>query len=303
MSDEVLEQKIGKIAIIARALPIQKLRIVKALQKNGEIVAMTGDGVNDAPAIKKADIGISMGITGTDVAKEASKAILVDDNFATIVNGVKEGRNIYDKMIKSAKYLLSCNSGEIFTILFAIILRLPLPLLPLQILLVNLLTDASPALGLGMESPEEDIMKRSPRNPKENPISKADLFAILFFGIVISAGTLYMFYSNIADLPKARTIAFTTLVFFQLFAVFSSRSLHFSLNKLNPFTNMWLLIGVSVSVLVQIIVIYWAPMQVIFGTVALTNAEWLRIIYVSLLGFAIMEISKNVIFWEKNHSI
>ena len=213
MSDEVLDKYIGHVRIIARAMPIQKSRVVDALQRQGHVVAMTGDGVNDAPALKKADIGIAMGITGTDVAKEVSKAILVDDNFATIVNAIAEGRNIYDKMIKSAKYLLSCNSGEIATILIAVLLKFPLPLLPLQILLINLLTDSSPALGLGFESSEEGIMKRSPRNPKDKPITGKTFVSIIVFGLIMGLGTLYIFlqYKDV-DLPKAQTMAFTTLV-------------------------------------------------------------------------------------------
>jgi len=226
IKDDVLEKKIESVRIIARALPIQKSRIVDALKKRGHVVAMTGDGVNDAPALKKADIGISMGITGTDVAKEVSKATLVDDNFATIVNGVSEGRNIYDKMIKSTRYLLSCNMGEITAVFMAIMLRFPLPLIPLQILLMNLVTDGLPALGLGVEPFDADVMKRKPRNPKERPITGYILFFIVLFGLVMGAGTLYLFnqYVN-KDLKLAQTVAFTTLVMFEMFAVLGSRSL------------------------------------------------------------------------------
>ncbi len=304
MTDEELESRIGKIRIIARALPIQKLRVVDALQKKGHIVAMTGDGVNDAPALKKADIGIAMGITGTDVAKEVSKGVLVDDNFATIVNAIQEGRNIYDKMVKSAKYLLSCNFGEITSVFIAIMLNFPLPILPLQILLMNLLTDDFPALGLGFESSEEGIMKRAPRNPKENPISGKILFSIIFFGAVMAAGTLFIFtkYKDV-DLLKAQTMAFTTLVMFQLFAVISSRSLLPSLKKLNPFTNLWLIGAVLLSIAIQIAVIYWAPLQTIFSTVALSAVEWLQIIGVSSLGFAIMELGKFLLVQKKNNDV
>lgn len=303
MSDKELEEKIENVKIIARALPIDKLKVVSILQKKGHIVAMTGDGVNDAPAVKKADIGISMGITGTDVAKEVSKAILIDDNFATIVNAIEEGRNIYDKMIKSAKYLLACNSGEIFTILFAIMVSFPLPLLPLQVLLINLLTDSLPALGLGFESAEDGIMKRSPNNPKDKPITNKMLILIVLFGLIMGIGTLYMFdqYKDI-NLPKAQTVAFTTLVLFQMFAVMSSRSLYPSLKHLNPFSNLWLTGGVSLSLLIQAVVIYWAPLQLIFGTVAISAIDWMKIIGISSLGFIIMEISKFVISPKNNRS-
>jgi len=293
MSDAELEKNIEKVRIIARALPIQKSRIVDALQKKGHIVAMTGDGVNDAPALKKADIGIAMGITGTDVAKEVSKATLTDDNFATIVNAIEEGRNIYNKMIKSAKYLLSCNAGEITAVFMAIMLRFPLPLLPLQILLMNLLTDDFPALGLGFESSEEGIMKRPPRDPKEKPISRKIFLSIIIFGLIMGLGALFMFmqYKEI-DLSKARTIAFTTLVMFQMFAVMSSRSLFPSLKKLNPLSNKWLLGAVCLSLAIQVTVIYWGPLQTIFGTVSLLAIDWLKIIGISTLGFIVMEVSK-----------
>ncbi|HLD88855.1 MAG TPA: cation-translocating P-type ATPase [Candidatus Nanoarchaeia archaeon] len=303
MSDEELAGRIDKIRIIARALPIQKSRVVDALQKRGHIVAMTGDGVNDAPALKKADIGIAMGITGTDVAKEVSKGILVDDNFATIVNAIQEGRNIYDKMVKSTKYLLSCNFGEITSVFIAIMLNFPLPILPLQILLMNILTDDFPALGLGFESSEEGIMKRPPRSPRANPLSGKILFSIILFGIIMCIGTLYIFsqYKEI-DLIKAQTMAFTTLVMFQLFAVISSRSLYPSLKKLNPFTNLWLIGAVLLSVAIQIAVLYWAPLQTIFSTTALTGAEWLQILGVSSLGFIMMELSKFLLVKKKNNN-
>jgi len=300
MSDDELERKIENIRIVARALPIQKLRIVEILQKKGHVVAMTGDGVNDSPALKKADIGIAMGITGTDVSKEVAKAILIDDNFATIVNAIEEGRNIYNKMIKSAKYLLSCNAGEIFSVFLAIMLQFPLPLLPLMILLMNLLTDDFPALGLGFESSEEGIMQQAPRDPKEKPITKSILWSILIFGIIMGLGTLFMFmqYKD-TDLSKAQTIAFTTLVLFQMFAVMSSRSMRTSMKKLNPFTNMYLFGAICLSILIQVAVIYMPPLQNIFGTVAISSLDWIKIIGVSSLGFIVMEASKLVI--NRNH--
>ncbi|HLG25131.1 MAG TPA: cation-translocating P-type ATPase [Candidatus Nanoarchaeia archaeon] len=292
LSESELQEKIDRVRIIARALPIQKSRIVDALKEKGHIVAMTGDGVNDAPALKKADIGIAMGITGTDVAKEVSKAVLTDDNFATIVNAIKEGRNIFDKMIKSAKYLLACNAGEIATIFIAIMVRLPIPLIPLQILLINLLTDALPALGLGLEEPEDGIMKRKPRHPKEKPISGRIFATIVIFGLIMGLGTLYVFTKHKdTDLIRAQTAAFTTLVLFQLFAVLSSRSLTFSLKKLNPFSNLWLLGAVMLSVAIQFAVVYYPPLQPIFGTVALGMDDWIQILIISSFGFIIMVIS------------
>ncbi len=292
MTDEELEERIKNVRIIARALPIQKSRIVDALKNNGHIVAMTGDGVNDAPALKKADIGIAMGITGTDVAKEVSKTILVDDNFATIVNAISEGRNIYDKIIKSTRYLLSCNTGEIVAVFLAIILRFPLPLIPLQILLMNLLTDGLPALGLSSEQPDTDIMKRPPKDPKGNTLSGDVVTMILIFGLVMGTGTLYLFSFYLdSDLRLAQTVAFTTLVMFEMFAVIGSRSL-LPFRKLNPLSNKWLLLGVTSSIIIQISLIYWQPLQSVFGTVPLTLNDWVGILAVSSLGFVVMEMSK-----------
>ncbi len=299
MTDEELEERIKNVRIMARALPIQKSRIVDALKKNGHIVAMTGDGVNDAPALKKADIGIAMGITGTDVAKEVSKATLVDDNFATIVNAVGEGRNIYDKIIKSTRFLLSCNAGEIMTVFLAIILGFPLPLIPLQILLMNLLTDGLPAVGLSFEQSDTNIMKRLPRDPREKLLSKRIIAMILIFGLIMGAGTLFIFslYVN-NDLKLAQTVAFTTLVMFEMFAVIGSRSL-LPFRKLNLLSNKWLLLGVMSSIVIQILLIYWQPLQLVFGTVSLTIDDWIKILAISSLGFIVMELSKFFIRYNR----
>ncbi|MGV8141441.1 MAG: cation-translocating P-type ATPase [Candidatus Woesearchaeota archaeon] len=292
LSDLELEQQIDNIRIIARALPIQKTRIVTMLQKKGHVVAMTGDGVNDAPALKKADIGIAMGITGTDVSKEVAKTILVDDNFATIVNAVAEGRNIYDKILKSTKYLLACNVGEVTTVFFAVLLGFPLPLITLQILLMNLLTDGLPALGLGSEDAEEDVMKHNPRNPKENPLTREMLWLILIFGSAMGLGTLFafsLFYRD--DLKLAQTIAFTTIVMFEMFTVMSARSFA-PFKKLNPFNNKWLTLGITASISIQLFVVYVPFLQKIFGTVPLGWMHWAIILGISSSGFVMMEISK-----------
>ncbi len=300
MTDAELNVKIENIRIIARSQAIQKMRIVSMLQEKGHIVAMTGDGVNDAPALKKADIGVAMGITGTEVSKEVSKAILVDDNFSTIVNAVGEGRNIYDKMIKSVRYLLSCNAGEIMTMLIAILLKFPLPLIPLQILLMNLLTDDFPALGLGMEKADDDIMEREPRNPKEKPITNHMLGLIVLFGIIMGIGTIFLYSLYVdEDINKARTVAFTTLVAFEMFAVLSTRSLKPSLKKLNPFSNKYLFGAICLSLFIQVVIIYVPFMQLIFETVALSMIDWLRIIAVSSIGLVVMEGSKYV-FGERD---
>lgn len=301
MSEYDLSKVIGHVRIIARALPIQKSKVVDALKRNGHVVAMTGDGVNDAPALKKADVGIAMGLTGTDVSKEVSKCVLADDNFATIVNAISEGRNIYDKVIKSTRYLLSCNIGEIVAVFLAILLRFPLPLTPLQILLMNLVTDGVPAMGLGVEPAEDEVMKRPPRSPREKPITAASLLLVLIFGLVMGFGTLFIFNLFLErGIDLARTSAFTTLVMFEMFAVLGSRSL-MPFRKLNPFTNKWLLGGVTLSVLIQLSIVYWAPLQPVFDTVPLGLYEWTRILLVSSLGFLIMEAGKLFFNQSGNH--
>ncbi|MFH1173924.1 MAG: cation-translocating P-type ATPase [archaeon] len=303
MSEEELEDKIHDIRIVARAMPLQKLRIVTVLQKKGEIVAMTGDGVNDAPALKRADIGIAMG-SGTTVAKEAAKATITDDNFATIVNGIAEGRNIYDKIIKSVRYLLSCNAGEILSVLLALALAFPLPMIPLQILLMNLITDGFPALGLSREESEQDIMMRTPRNPKEQPISGALLGLIVLFGMVMSIGTLYVFVKALPLGERyAHTMAFTMLVMFQLFAVLGNRSMK-PFSKVNPFTNKWLFLGITASFCVQVLVMYIPFLQHIFGTTGLSLNDWLVITGIALFGLFIMELAKTVmsVHEKKPHS-
>ncbi|MFH1133576.1 MAG: cation-translocating P-type ATPase [Nanoarchaeota archaeon] len=297
MDDEELESRIHHVRIISRALPIQKSRIVTLLKRQGHIVVMTGDGVNDAPALKKADVGVAMGITGSDVAKEVSEVTLVDDNFATIVNGIAEGRNIYDKIIKSTRYLLSCNMGEIATVFFAIMLRMPLPLIPLQILLMNLVTDGLPALGLSVEAQDDDVMRRKPRNPKGRPLTRNTLLFILLFGLIMAAGTLWIFHRYGAgavteeELRLPRTIAFSTLVMFEMFAVLGSRSLH-AFKKLNPFSNRWLFAAVLSSIAIQAAIIYVSPLQSVFGTVPLSAIQVIEILAVASVGFVVMELSK-----------
>lgn len=294
MGDEMLEKDVESIRIVARALPQHKLRIVNALQKRGHIVAMTGDGVNDAPALKKADIGIAMGATGTDVAKEVSKGILVDDNFATIVNAVEEGRNIYDKIIKSTRYLLCCNAGEVIIVLSAVLMHFPFPLLPLQILMMNLVTDGLPALALTAEGEDGDILKRPPRDPKEMPINGKMLSLILIFGTIMGIGSFILFrhsYITTQDLAYAQTVAFTTLVMYEMFAVLGSRSF-ISFEKLNPLTNKMLLLAVLSSIGLQLLIVYWGPFQQVFHTVPLAWPDWQKILLLSSSGFFLMELSK-----------
>lgn len=280
LSVEQIQEFVDDTAVFARVSPEHKLKIVKALQANGHIVAMTGDGVNDAPAIKAADIGISMGITGTDVAKEASALVLLDDNFATIKSAIKEGRNIYSNIRKFIRYLLASNVGEILVMLFAMILALPLPLVPVQILWVNLVTDGLPAMALGVDSPEDDVMKRSPRSLSEGIFARGLGWKIISRGFLIGFVTLLAFvisYNQHPDhLEYAQTVAFATLVLAQLIHVFDCRSER-SIFHRNPFGNLYLIGAVIVSLLLMLVVIYYPPLQPIFKTLPIELRDWFLI--------------------------
>ncbi|TRM12344.1 calcium-translocating P-type ATPase, SERCA-type [Lentibacillus cibarius] len=284
MSVAELEDIIDQVYVFARVTPEHKLKIVNAFQEKGHIVAMTGDGVNDAPAIKASDIGISMGESGTDVTKEASSLVLMDDNFATIKSAIIEGRNIYENIRKFIRYLLASNVGEILVMLFAMLLAMPLPLVPVQILWVNLVTDGLPAMALGLDQSEDDVMKRGPRNPKEGVFARELGFKIVSRGILIGTVTLVAFMlafqSNPDNLVYAQTIAFTTLVMAQLIHVFDCRSEH-SLFSRNPFENIYLLLAVLSSVLLLLVVIYWEVLQPVFHTTSLGIKDWLFIIAMS----------------------
>lgn len=286
LSVEELEEIVDDVYVFARVSPEHKLKIVKALQNKGHIVAMTGDGVNDAPAIKAADIGISMGITGTDVAKEASSLVLVDDNFATIKSAIKEGRNIYENIRKFIRYLLASNVGEILVMLFAMILGLPLPLVPIQILWVNLVTDGLPAMALGLDQPEGDLMKRKPRHPKEGVFSRGLGWKVVsrgfLIGIVTLAAFMIVYYRNPNDLAYAQTVAFATLVMAQLIHVFDCRS-EKSIFDRNPFENMYLIGAVVSSILLMLVVIYYPPLQPIFHTIPILLRDWLLILGMSAI--------------------
>ena len=225
MDDDTLAKQVMDCGVYARVAPEHKLRIVKALKKRGQVVAMTGDGVNDAPALKTADIGIAMGITGTDVAKEAAAMILADDNFATIVTAMEEGRTIYDNIIKALQFLLSCNIGEILVLFLAVLLNWDTPLLPVHILWVNLVTDSFPALAFGVEPPEKEIMTRKPRRPGSSFFTPEIITRILYQGLMIGALTLAAYIlGRTAGLGAGRTMAFLVLGFSQLTHAFNVRS-------------------------------------------------------------------------------
>ncbi|MDB5053745.1 MAG: yloB [Bacilli bacterium] len=296
MTEEELDAKVEDVYVYARVSPEHKLNIVKALQRKGHVVAMTGDGVNDAPAIKAADIGISMGISGTDVAKEASSLILSDDNFATIVAAIEEGRGIYENIRKFIRYLLASNVGEILTMFFAMMLALPLPLLPIQILWVNLVTDGLPAMALGIDQAEKDLMQHRPRSAKENIFARRLGWKIVSRGFLIGICTLGAFWLTLhhqlddtAGLLKAQSVAFATLVMAQLIHVFDCRSSR-SIFHRNPLQNRYLVLAVFSSLVLLLGVMYVSALQPIFKTVPLDWKDWILVLIAAgiptfLMGF------------------
>lgn len=278
MNDTELEKIINRVRVFARVNPSHKYRIVKALKKQNMVVAMTGDGVNDAPAIKEADIGVAMGISGTDVTKEASSMILLDDNFATIVAAVREGRVIYDNIRKFIRYLLSCNIGEVLTMFAASLLNLPIPLLPIQILLVNLATDGLPAMALSLEPGEKDIMMRSPRSKDESIFSNGLWPKIILRGMLIGLCTIVSFAMTLVffegNLILGRTVSLCTLVMSQLFHVFECKSERHSVFQVGITNNIYLILAVISSTIMLILTVYNPWLQSIFKTQGLGFIHW-----------------------------
>lgn len=290
--DKMLEKICVNTSVYARVTPKHKLRIVKALKKRGFTVAMTGDGVNDAPAIKEADIGISMGKCGTDVAKEASSMILMDDNFATIVAAVEEGRIIYDNIRKFIRYLLSCNIGEVITMFLAALTSLKLPLIPIQILMVNLITDGLPALALGVDPPDKDIMRMKPRGAHESVFSRGLGIRIGIVGFLMAVSTLgaYIFALKYGNLDRARTVAFATLVMVELIHAFECRSERNLIFEIGIFTNLYLIATVLVSFMSFLATIYIPALSAVFKTTVLTGFDWLVVVFFSSIEFVFNNI-------------
>lgn len=293
MSDADLENTVEQVSVYARVSPEHKLRIVQALQKRGHVVAMTGDGVNDAPALRKSDIGVAMGITGTDVSKEAASMVILDDNFATIVSAVEEGRRVYENVRKFIRYTLGSNAGEILVMFFAPFLGMPLPLTPLQILWMNLVTDGFPGLALTSEQPERDIMRRPPVRPDESLFSRGVGSYILRIGIVMAAITLaFGYWAWSSGNPAWETMLFSLLIFLQAGHALAIRSDRESIFRLKVSSNPSVYIAVLLTILLQLAAIYWKPLQDLFGTVPLTLNDFLVTLLVSLGVLVWVELEK-----------
>ncbi len=298
MPDEVFEAIVEKVTVYARVSPEHKMKIVKALKKRGHVVAMTGDGVNDAPALKAADIGIAMGITGTEVAKEASDMVLSDDNFATIVSAVEEGRRIYDNIKKYLLYLLGCNIGEILIPLFASFVGLPLPFTAIQYLWINLTTDGLPAMALGIDPAEPDIMKRPPRDPRESILVRREtLLFLAFLPLLVTAFILMNFVEGISMEPlmRARTRIFTLMIITELLIALSFRSIRHSAFRVGIAKNKFLLLAIASSLAMQFAILYVPAMHKPFRITYPTMYDWLYGLASALIIFAVIEILKEIV--------
>ena len=307
--DEKFAKEIDNYRVFARVSPEHKVKIVRAFKKQGNIVSMTGDGVNDAPSLKSADIGVAMGITGTDVSKGASDMILTDDNFTTIVHAIEEGRNIYNNIKKTIMFLLSCNLGEVLCVFFATVFGWAMPLVPTQLLWVNLITDTLPAISLGMDPGDKDVMNRKPRDPKESFFAEGAGMRAIVGGVLIGILTLVAFYLGIihsGDVPikeakdgteivtYGRTMAFIVLTFSQLFYSLSMRNSKKTIFEVGFFGNMFLIISIIISIILQVLLISIPPIAEMFKVTALDPSHWGMVIGLSLIPFAINEIIKVV---------
>ena len=295
LSPSELAEQVRHVSVFARVSPEHKLKLIDVFQHQNNIVSMTGDGVNDAPALKKADIGVAMGITGTDVAKGAAEMVLLDDNFATIVAAVEEGRIIYDNIRRFIKYLLTCNVSEIAVMIIGPLLGMPLPLLPLQILWMNLVTDGLPALALGIEPAEKDVMNRPPYSATESVFGRGMPRFIIVFGVILSIIALGAAFGLWREGDEAwRTVLFSTLVFAQLAMALSVRSEEESLLRTGLLTNKPMLLAIVVTIALQLVLIYWRPAQLVFGTMALTPRDLGLSFGLGMLVLIIVEVWKAV---------
>lgn len=301
LDDKAFTHVVEDIDVYARVSPQHKVRIVEALQARRHVVSMTGDGVNDAPALKRADIGVAMGITGTDVSKEAAAMVLTDDNYASIVSAIEEGRIIYSNIRKFVFYLLSANVGEIMIILLATILGWPLPLTAIQLLVLNLITDGAPALALGLEKGEPDIMNRSPRHPDEPVINKLMVWRIIVQGLVDTFAVLLAFRIALDQFPDhvhhAQTVAFATLSISELLRAYSARSERYFIWHVGIFTNKYMQYAVISSLVILLAIIYVPVLDPIFNTTILTLQDWMYMVPLMLLPAIAAEVSKLLQRW------
>ena len=300
LNDEQLKDKVKNIAVYARVSPEHKIRIVRAWQALGEIVAMTGDGVNDAPALKQADIGVAMGITGTEVSKDAASVILTDDNFSTIVKAVENGRNIYNNIKNSIKFLLSGNLSAIIAVLYSAIINLPMPFAAVHLLFINLLTDSMPAIAIGMEKSNGNLLMEKPRGRSESILNKELLKIVAFEGIIISIFTIISFYGGNPHLnPKAAsTMAFSTLCLARLFHGFNCRG-NKSIFKLGITTNIYTIFAFCIGVLLLSIVLFMPPLKQVFNAVSLRGNQYLLLIFCAIMPTVIIQLLKIIVLYKK----
>jgi len=295
LDNKEFEEIVEKVSVYARVYPEHKLKVVEALKKKEYIVAMTGDGVNDAPALKAADMGIAMGITGTDVSKEASSMILTDDNFASIVSAVEEGRNILKNIKNFIAYGLTCHIGLVLIVLVGVLAWQTLPVIAVQILWINLITDGLPPMALSLEAPDRGLMKQKPTKSKEGLVSKRMIIASLGLGLLIAIQSLWILYQGLNDgvsLPKIQTLIFTLVVISLMFNAFNWRSERYSVFSLGIFTNRSLIYAVLSTVILQLAAIYIPIMQIAFRTVPLSLSDWAMIIPLASTTLIAMELTK-----------
>jgi Ca2+-transporting ATPase len=290
MDDAELQRSVEQTDVFARVSPEHKMRIVEALRARGEVVAMTGDGVNDAPSIKRADIGVAMGITGTEVAKEAATMVLTDDNFATIVQAVREGRAIYENIVKFVRFQLSTNMGAIQTVLGASLLGWPTPFTAIQILWINIIMDGPPAMSLGVEPARDGVMDEPPRRLETRILSGRRFIRLFVYGLTMAVGTLALFdYAQPKGEAYALTLAFTTFVLFQFFNMFNARAEDGSAVNRLFFSNRWLWLSLGAVLALQVLVVHWGPAQSVFRTTDLALTDW---------GLAALVASSVLVFDE-----
>jgi len=301
--DHQLPELIAQCAVFARIAPEQKLQLVQSLQAVGHVVAMTGDGVNDAPALRQANIGVAMGQGGTEVAKEAAAMILTDDHFATIEAAVEEGRGVFDNLVKFIAWTLPTNLGEGLVIMAAVFANVALPITPVQILWINMTTAVLLGLMLAFEPKEPGLMLRKPREPQQPILTKHLIFRICLVGVLMLTAAFGMFsweLSHGESLAKARTVAVNVFVFCELFYLFNCRSLNYSMFHVGVFSNLWVIFGVVSMTLLQLLFTYWPPMQALFGSASIGVDEWLLILASGVIVYAAVGFEKLLLRQFRN---